>query len=228
MKIAITSEGNNPQAFIDQRFGRCAWFAFYDTESKTLSFKENPNKEVSEGAGPASVAYIAQQGAAKIVSGAFGMKVKELLADMNIQMIIMEEEKTIQEIIDLLSHETMEHIIAIPVTNGVLSQHFGHCETFYFARVDETRILEQWFVVPPEHEPGLYPAWIKQQGADTVIAGGMGARACDLFAQSGIAVYTGACPQDPRSVIESFLRKTIRFSNNACEQHQHRYGSRCS
>ncbi len=38
MKIAITSEGNSLNSLIDPRFGRCAFFAIYDTD--TLVSKE--------------------------------------------------------------------------------------------------------------------------------------------------------------------------------------------
>ena len=102
MKIAISSSGNTAQALVDKRFGRCAYFAIYDTEEHELSFVENPNKNAEGGAGPASVGLIANHGANKIVSGEFGFKIKDMLNDLHIQMIIMKEEKTIQEIIDLV------------------------------------------------------------------------------------------------------------------------------
>jgi predicted Fe-Mo cluster-binding NifX family protein len=35
MKIAIVSEKESLDARIDSRFGRCAYFAIYDTDSKT-------------------------------------------------------------------------------------------------------------------------------------------------------------------------------------------------
>lgn len=116
----------------------------------------------------------------------------------------------------------MEHIIAIPVTEGVLSQHFGHCEQFYFARVNDVEILEEKLVTPPVHEPGLYPKWVKEQGADTVIAGGMGKKACDLFAQNGVNTFTGAQSQAPAAVVKSFLDKTIVFAQNTCANHEHK------
>lgn len=118
----------------------------------------------------------------------------------------------------------MNQIIAIPVDNGMLSQHFGHCETFYFASVEGANIVKEWYMVPPTHEPGLYPAWIKEQCADTVIAGGMGKKACDLFRQNSIIIHTGAESQPPQTVVKTFLDRTIKFSNNSCENHVHSCG----
>lgn len=99
MKIAITSQGNSRESIIDSRFGRCSYFAIYDTEDKSLKFIENPNREVQEGAGPASVSLVAKEGVNKIISGNFGTKIISLLNGLNIQMLIEKNKKTIQEII---------------------------------------------------------------------------------------------------------------------------------
>ena len=55
MKIAITSTGETLNATIDSRFGRCAYFAIYNTETKSTEFILNPGKEAQEGAGPTAV-----------------------------------------------------------------------------------------------------------------------------------------------------------------------------
>jgi len=105
MRIAITSTGNTLESTIDQRFGRCAYFVIYDTESKAVEIIPNPNKVVEEGAGPASVNLVAARNVNKIVSGEFGIKIKSMLDSLKIQMIIMKEpEKKINEIIEMLNH----------------------------------------------------------------------------------------------------------------------------
>lgn len=101
MKIAITSEGNTLKAQIDSRFGRCNYFAFYDTDTKQTEFILNPGKEASGGAGPAAVQFVAQQGAKKIIAGEFGGKTLPLLQSLGIQMVSLSG-KTIAEIIDHL------------------------------------------------------------------------------------------------------------------------------
>ncbi len=73
--------------------------------------------------------------------------------------------------------------IAIPLADGKLANHFGHCE--YFALVDATlsdkKILNREDVKAPPHEPGLLPPWLSGQGVTHIIAGGMGQRALGLF-----------------------------------------------
>lgn len=104
MRVAITSTGNNLQSTIDPRFGRCAYFVIYDTETKATEFIPNPNIDVTDGAGPASVQLVASRDISKVVSGEFGMKIKSLFDSLKIQMILMKKKKTIEEIIELSNH----------------------------------------------------------------------------------------------------------------------------
>ena len=103
MRIAITSTGNKVESTIDPRFGRCAYFAVYDTETKEVEFLKNPATEASEGAGPAAVQFVAKQKVSKVISGDFGMKIKSLFETLNITMQIeKQQDKTITSIINEL------------------------------------------------------------------------------------------------------------------------------
>ena len=111
----------------------------------------------------------------------------------------------------------MKQTIAVPVTAGVLSAHFGHCEEFYFAEVEDKKVVAERTIVPPEHEPGLYPKWVKAQGGELVIGGGMGQKAQNLFAENGVTVVVGAPLEDPRKVVESYLNGTLQTTENSCD-----------
>ncbi len=101
MKIAITSTGNNLHAKMDARFGRCSFFAVYDTVSLQTDFFENPNKDAAGGAGPASAQFIASKGVESVYSGDFGAKVKEFFDQLKITMLaVAVNDKTIQEVIN--------------------------------------------------------------------------------------------------------------------------------
>ena len=105
MKIAITSTGNTLDSKLDQRFGRCAFFVIYDTETKGMEYIPNPNIDAQEGAGPASVQLVASRGVNQIISGEFGIKIKSLLDSLKIQMIVYKEpEKKIADIIKMLTN----------------------------------------------------------------------------------------------------------------------------
>ena len=101
MKIAITASGNTLASVIDSRFGRCTYFAIYDSESNATEFLLNPSKEAQEGAGPAAVQFVAAQKVSKIVSSEFGMKIKSLLDSLKIEMITHDNStSTIAELIE--------------------------------------------------------------------------------------------------------------------------------
>ncbi len=109
--------------------------------------------------------------------------------------------------------------IAIPVAGGRLALHFGHCERFALIDADpaERRILGRQEVAPPPHAPGLLPRWLHEQGAEVVIAGGMGRRALDLFAQHGIEVILGARDGTPEELARAYLAGTLETGANVCD-----------
>ena len=107
--------------------------------------------------------------------------------------------------------------IAIPMADGVLCMHFGHCSTFALVNVEENKVTTTSEVVPPPHQPGLLPPWLAEQGVTMVIAGGMGSRAQTLFCQSGIEVVTGASGKDAREIVENYLGGTLKTVENACD-----------
>ncbi len=109
--------------------------------------------------------------------------------------------------------------IAVPVANGRLAAHFGHCEQFAFLEVDGDGELlpETQYATPPPHEPGVLPAWLHTQGITHVIAGGMGQRALQLFQSHGIHVVVGAASDDPIASARSFLAGTLELTDNFCD-----------
>lgn len=109
--------------------------------------------------------------------------------------------------------------IAIPVADGRLCPHFGHCQQFALIDVDEiTRQPKQTaFLTPPPHEPGVLPRWLHQQGAGVIIAGGMGQRAQHLFAENGIQVVVGAASETPENVVQAYLEGSLVSGQNWCD-----------
>lgn len=109
--------------------------------------------------------------------------------------------------------------IAIPLANGRLALHFGHCEKFALIDADpeSKNILGKEEVEPPPHEPGLLPRWLAEKGANIIIAGGMGQRAKSLFAENGIDVLVGAPDDFPDEIVKNFLSGTLQSGVNACD-----------
>jgi len=109
--------------------------------------------------------------------------------------------------------------IAIPLAEGKLAMHFGHCERFALLDVDpeERKIVGRQELEPPPHEPGLLPPWLANQGANMIIAGGMGQRAQHLFAQQGIQVLVGAPAAALDGLVDQYLEGTLQLGTNFCD-----------
>lgn len=107
--------------------------------------------------------------------------------------------------------------IAIPLENGRLCVHFGHCQQFAILEVEEGKITNETYITPPPHEPGLLPGWLAQQGVTDVIAGGMGQRALGLFSMQNIAVNVGAEHKSPKELVNDLLNLSLQTGNNACD-----------
>jgi predicted Fe-Mo cluster-binding NifX family protein len=117
--------------------------------------------------------------------------------------------------IDMEEHQMR---IAIPVSGGKLAEHFGHCEQFALIDVDKMKkeVLTKVLVDAPPHQPGLLPKWLADQGANVVIAGGMGRKARELFEQNSIAVVIGASERSPELIVSCYLHDSLNTGENIC------------
>jgi predicted Fe-Mo cluster-binding NifX family protein len=109
--------------------------------------------------------------------------------------------------------------IAIPMAEGKLTTHFGHCESFALIDVnlEQRTIVDRTDVIPPPHVPGLLPPWLAERGVGMVIAGGMGQRAQGLFAEQGIHFFVGAPAESPEVLVGQYLAGTLQSGVNACD-----------
>jgi predicted Fe-Mo cluster-binding NifX family protein len=111
----------------------------------------------------------------------------------------------------------MKRKIAIPLENGILCSHFGHCQQFAIIDADATSITGEQTIAPPPHEPGLLPGWLAEKGVTDVIAGGMGQRAIGLFNQRSINVFVGAPVKEPRELASDLLGNRLQAGANYCD-----------
>lgn len=107
--------------------------------------------------------------------------------------------------------------IAIPTTQGKLANHFGHVQEFTFLKVDDEKIIGKEIAIPPAHEPGVLPHWLKSKNTDIVIAGGIGRRAQAYFEDFGIRVIYGAPSKEPEEVVKDYIKGTLEAGVNLCD-----------
>jgi len=91
--------------------------------------------------------------------------------------------------------------------DSVVSPHFGRCPYYILVDLDDQEVKQVNAVANPNygrHAPGTVPTFIRDQGADVMLAGGMGRRAIALFEQYGIQASTGAAGS-VRHALEQYL-----------------------
>jgi len=109
--------------------------------------------------------------------------------------------------------------IAIPVTDGKLSSHFGHCQQFAIidADPDTKKVTNIEMLTSPAHEPGILPKWLSGLCVDLIITGGIGRRAQQLFAQNNIDVIVGAMNNTPQELAMQYLTGQLQSGQNICD-----------
>ncbi len=108
--------------------------------------------------------------------------------------------------------------IAIPMAEGKLTAHFGHCQEFAMVYVDDNNaITKVESLTPPPHEPGVLPRWLHELNTDVIIAGGMGHKAQELFAENQIKVLTGAPVDTPENLVNAYLNQCLVTGENQCD-----------
>jgi len=110
--------------------------------------------------------------------------------------------------------------IALPTTDKVsVDEHFGHCKMFSIHTVEDNKVVSVEHVTAPPHAPRVLPKFLGEQNINTIITGGMGARAIELFKAQNIDVILGA-----RGTIEenlaTFLEGELASTGSACS-HNH-------
>lgn len=117
----------------------------------------------------------------------------------------------------------MKQRIAIPMADGILCAHFGHCEQFAIIETEDGKIVNETRLTPPPHEPGLLPPWLAEKGVTDVIAGGMGQRAIMIFNQQMINVFVGAPTKPAAELVYDFLQDKLALTANYCNHDDHHH-----
>jgi predicted Fe-Mo cluster-binding NifX family protein len=83
--------------------------------------------------------------------------------------------------------------------------------------VEDCSIKEMIEKEGPEHEPGVIPRWLKSEGVDVVITGGVGQKAIRLFESLGIQTVVGVSPRETDEVVQEYLAGSLTSDSNLCD-----------
>lgn len=110
--------------------------------------------------------------------------------------------------------------------NSTVAHHFGRCPYFALAEVADKGIDSIKFIENPffeSHQPGQVPEFIKDQGADVMLSGGMGRRAIQFFKDYDIETATGASGTVKDALID-YLDGKLSAASSCAESEAHSHG----
>ena len=119
MKIAISAMGNDMDATVDQRFGRCNYFVIVDTDSMKFELLSNEGAMASGGAGIQTAQKIANSGVSAIITGNVGPNAFQTLSAAGIKVIVGAN-GTVKESVEKYMKGELKEIEAASV-----GSHFG-------------------------------------------------------------------------------------------------------
>jgi predicted Fe-Mo cluster-binding NifX family protein len=110
--------------------------------------------------------------------------------------------------------------IAVASDNGMVTEHFGHCEGFIIFDTENNKIVKSETIVNPGHKPGFLPNFLADRGVNVIISGGMGGGAVDIFNERNIEVIVGA-RGDAKAAVEAYLQGSLKSTGSVCHEHEH-------
>lgn len=111
----------------------------------------------------------------------------------------------------------MKKLIAIPVEDGKLCAHFGHCKQFAIVETNDSIIIQTEYFDPPVHQPGSYPKFLAEKGVTTLLSGGLGVKAQEIFAKNNIEIFMGLDSYQPEKLVELYLEDQLVNGSNLCD-----------
>ena len=117
--------------------------------------------------------------------------------------------------------------IAVTYEEGNIYTHFGHCENFKMYVVEENEIKSSELVKPTKGGHGALAGFLKDNGVDALICGGIGQGARDALSESQIKFYPGASGNADKSV-QALIDGNLEYNpKTVCAHHNHDDGHTC-
>ena len=114
--------------------------------------------------------------------------------------------------------------IAVTYDNGQIFQHFGHSAQFKLYEVSGGMILNTAVVDTNGSGHGALAGFLKQNGVNTLICGGIGGGAQTALAQAGIRLYGGVSGDADAAVLALLAGKLSHDPDVRCTHHDEANG----
>jgi predicted DNA-binding protein (UPF0251 family)/predicted Fe-Mo cluster-binding NifX family protein len=111
-------------------------------------------------------------------------------------------------------------VIAVPYAHGQVNPHFGATQAFLIAKAEGEEVVESslYELEGMQHNHQGIAGFLKDQGVETILAGGMGYPMQEALNAAGFALYCGVSG-DAVAAVGAFLRGEIEPSEATCGHH---------
>ena len=111
--------------------------------------------------------------------------------------------------------------IAVPTREGVVDNHFGHCDHYTIFTVEGETVVESMSLPSPQGCgcKSNIASVLEQMGVTVMLAGNMGEGAKNKLSQHNIRVIRG-CAGKVSAVVEAFLKGFVFDSGIGCHAHE--------
>lgn len=114
--------------------------------------------------------------------------------------------------------------IAVTYANGQVFQHFGHSEQFKLYEVEDGKVVSEQVVGVQGEGHGALAGFLKAQGVNALICGGIGGGAQAALAAAGIRLY-GGVDGSADAAVQALLDGTLQFDPAVhCDHHGEHHG----
>lgn len=115
--------------------------------------------------------------------------------------------------------------VAVTYENGQVFQHFGHTQQFKLYEVENGNITDLGVVDTNGSGHGALAGFLKKQGAEALICGGIGGGARTALAQAGIQLFGGVSGSADRAAAD-FAAGILAFDPDVlCSHHGEGHGA---
>jgi predicted Fe-Mo cluster-binding NifX family protein len=98
----------------------------------------------------------------------------------------------------------------------MVAAHFGRCEAYTLADIEDGQVVKSEIVANPGHEPGFLPGYLAERGVNCIVAGGMGPRAHGLFAERQIETIVGVSGS-VAAALEALAKGELKGGESTCD-----------
>lgn len=117
--------------------------------------------------------------------------------------------------------------IAVTYENGEIFQHFGHTEQIKVYDIENSQIVASRVIGTDGFGHGALAGFLKNNGIDVLICGGIGGGAQTALANAGIKLY-GGVSGNADDAVQSLIDGNLDFNPNVmCNHHDHGENHSC-